>query len=127
MTPYLESKTRVLGFTGIRKSESYFFETALDSSLLESRLPRDEGNPPECDAIPNALVREKPWDAPSCINRHNGYVNGLFFDWSVRRVGLKELWTLKWHRKFNVAGPWTKAGGARPEDWPEWMRGFKDY
>ena len=35
----------------------------------------------------------------------------LFCDWSVRTVGLKELWTLKWHKTFNVNGPYTKAGG----------------
>jgi prepilin-type N-terminal cleavage/methylation domain-containing protein/prepilin-type processing-associated H-X9-DG protein len=62
-----------------------------------------------------------------CINRHNGYVNLLFMDFSARNVGLKELWTLKWHRAFITNGPWTKAGGARPEDWPEWLRHFKDY
>ena len=53
--------------------------------------------------------------------------SSLFLDWSVRRVGLKELWTLKWNRKFDTAGKWTQAGGVRPEDWPEWRRGFKDY
>jgi prepilin-type N-terminal cleavage/methylation domain-containing protein/prepilin-type processing-associated H-X9-DG protein len=62
-----------------------------------------------------------------CIDRHNGYVNGLFLDWSVRPVGLKELWTLKWSHDFDRAGRWTTAGGVQPEDWPEWMRGFKDY
>jgi prepilin-type processing-associated H-X9-DG protein len=62
-----------------------------------------------------------------CINRHNGSLNTLFLDWSARPVGLKEMWTLKWHRQFNTAGPWTKAGGVKPEDWPPWMRGFKDY
>lgn len=62
-----------------------------------------------------------------CINRHNGYINGLFIDWSVRKIGLKELWTLKWHKDFDTAGPWTTAGGVKPEDWPKWMRGFKDY
>lgn len=61
------------------------------------------------------------------INRHDGAVNCLFVDSSVRKVGLKELWTLKWHRSFNTAGPWTKAGGVQPEDWPEWIRPFKDY
>ncbi len=61
------------------------------------------------------------------INRHNGYINGLFLDWSVRRIGLKELWTLKWNSGFNTAGPWTRAGGVLPEDWPPWMRKFKDY
>jgi len=65
--------------------------------------------------------------APFCINRHNGHVNGLFLDWSVRKIGLKELWTLEWSRQFDTAGPWTKAGGALPEYWPYWMRGFKDY
>jgi hypothetical protein len=48
-------------------------------------------------------------------------------DSSVRKVGLKELWTLKWHRNFNTNGYYTKAGGATAEDWPEWMRRFKDY
>ena len=62
-----------------------------------------------------------------CINRHDGGINSLFMDWSVRKVGLKELWTLNWHRKFDKAGSWTKAGGAQPEDWPKWMRGLKDY
>ncbi|TKJ37106.1 MAG: hypothetical protein CEE38_09405 [Planctomycetes bacterium B3_Pla] len=65
--------------------------------------------------------------SPFCINRHNGHVNGLFLDWSVRKVGLKELWTLEWSRQFDTTNAWTKAGGVRPEDWPEWMRGFKDY
>ncbi len=61
------------------------------------------------------------------FNRHNGSINGLFLDWSVRKVGFKELWTLKWHKDFDTAGPWTRAGGVKPEDWPQWMRSFKDY
>ncbi len=62
-----------------------------------------------------------------CMNRHSAHTNGLFLDWSARPVGLKELWTLKWYDKFNTAGPWTKAGGAKPESWPAWMRKFRDY
>jgi prepilin-type processing-associated H-X9-DG protein len=62
-----------------------------------------------------------------CIDRHDGAVNLLFMDWSARKVGLKELWTLKWHRSFNTEGPWTLAGGMLPSYWPEWMRPFKDY
>jgi prepilin-type N-terminal cleavage/methylation domain-containing protein/prepilin-type processing-associated H-X9-DG protein len=62
-----------------------------------------------------------------CINRHDGGVNSLFLDWSARKVGLKELWTLKWYRKYDTAGPWTRAGGVLPEDWPKWMQRFKDY
>ena len=62
-----------------------------------------------------------------CIDRHNGFANMLFMDWSVRNIGLKELWTLKWHRAFDTTGPWTRAGGAQPEDWPTWLRLYKDY
>jgi prepilin-type N-terminal cleavage/methylation domain-containing protein/prepilin-type processing-associated H-X9-DG protein len=69
-----------------------------------------------------------PWKGYTmCINRHDGGINMLFMDWSVRTVGLKELWTLRWTRQYDTANPWTLAGGARPEDWPAWMRGFKDY
>jgi prepilin-type N-terminal cleavage/methylation domain-containing protein len=62
-----------------------------------------------------------------CINRHNGFVNSVFLDWSLRKVGLKEMWTLKWHRNFKTNGPYTSAGGVLPSDWPAWMRKFKDY
>ena len=85
--------------------------------------PRAAEGPPE--------EREHAWSsnhmARCCIDRHKRAVNCLFMDWSVRRVGLKQLWTVKWHRQFDTAGPWTKAGGVQPEDWPEWMRGYKDY
>jgi len=75
-----------------------------------------------------------PADTPStnemnrvCVNRHNGFVNVLFCDWSVRKIGLKELWTLKWSRDYQVNGPWAQAGGAAQDKWPTWMRHFKDY
>jgi prepilin-type N-terminal cleavage/methylation domain-containing protein/prepilin-type processing-associated H-X9-DG protein len=59
----------------------------------------------------------------SCvINRHYGAINMLFMDFSVRRVPLKEIWTLKWHKNFNTSNFWTKAGGVTPGDWPEWMQ-----
>lgn len=62
-----------------------------------------------------------------CVNRHgNGTTNCLFMDWSVRPVGLKELWKLKWHRSFDTSGPWTQ-GHAPPPAWPDWMRDFRDY
>lgn len=54
-----------------------------------------------------------------CINRHNGTVNALFLDWSIRRIGLKQLWTLKWNRTYNV--------NADPPVRPPWTKEFKDY
>jgi len=65
--------------------------------------------------------------ARACTNRHKTFINSAFCDFSVRKVGLKELWVLKWHKTYNVQGPWTKVGGATAEDWPEWMRSFKEF
>ncbi len=62
-----------------------------------------------------------------CIDRHNGFINMLFIDWSIRHVGLKENWTLKWHRAFDTMGPYTRAGGILPSNWPIWLRSYKDY
>jgi len=94
--------------------------------LLDCKRPhhivKDYEEPPQIES-------ERSWIewGSFCMNRHNGYINGLFLDWSVRKVGLKELWTLKWDSDFDTTNPWTKAGGVQPEDWPEWMRRFKDY
>ena len=62
-----------------------------------------------------------------CVNRHDGATNGVFVDFSVRKIGLKQLWTLKWHRNYDTMGVWTMAGNAQPSDWPAWMKNFKDY
>lgn len=66
-----------------------------------------------------------------CLNRHDGNINAVFMDFTCRRVGLKELWTLRWHKSFNRANEWTKAGGATPAKWANhgdgWMARFTDY
>ncbi len=82
---------------------------------------------PICGINPSPPSSSDEISGYSCLNRHEGCVNGLFMDWSVRKIGLKELWTLKWDKDFDTANKWTLAGGVKPEDWPEWMRGFKDY
>ena len=84
--------------------------------------PRDTDAPPtyEADVTGGEMQRV-------CINRHEGFINSLFLDGSLRKVGLKELWTLRWHRTFRLAGAWTRAGGVIDSDWPVWMRNFKDF
>ena len=62
-----------------------------------------------------------------CINRHRGFTDVSFLDWSVRKVGLKELYTLQWHKAWNPRGPFTQAGGVSAEAWPAWIRPHKDY
>ncbi|UCF16875.1 MAG: prepilin-type N-terminal cleavage/methylation domain-containing protein [Phycisphaerales bacterium] len=80
--------------------------------------------PPEYDGQWRNYVYEMMHFA---INRHETGTNMLFMDFTVRKVGLKELWKLKWHRNYPINGPLTRAGGAQPSDWPPWMRSFKDY
>jgi prepilin-type N-terminal cleavage/methylation domain-containing protein len=92
-----------------------------DSGWVDA-APWHERGPPDHEG----QVYENAYGAV-CINRHNGGINMLFLEGGVRKVGMKEPWTLKWHRKYDTAGPWTKAGGAQPEDWLAWMRKFRDY
>lgn len=59
-----------------------------------------------------------------CLNRHNGHVNGVFFDFSARKIGLKELWRLQWHKEYDFHMAPT---GAELDAQAPWMKGFKDY
>ncbi len=61
-----------------------------------------------------------------CIPRHYGAINGLFMDFSARKIGLKELWLLKWARTYDLA-----QSRANEPDWENtgtgWMAPLKDY
>ena len=101
--------------------------------ILDSRsyggFPKDDDPPPKVDdgkrgATPGFMDI-------FCIDRHNAHINSCFMDLSVRKLGLKELWTLKWHRTYDIANSYTMAGNAgNPSTlWPVsgWMDRFKDY
>ena len=94
-------------------------------AIRYSFFPRETDTPPahEDDLTLTSLDHMKC----TCVNRHEGAINCLFLDFSARKVGLKELWTLKWHRRYNTQGPWTKAGGIMSGDWPYWMKNFKEF
>lgn len=96
----------------------------IDSWWLYANCNSDD-RPPRRDAVPRVDVSEEA--NRLCMDRHSNGINSVFMDWSVRKVGLKELWTLKWHRQYDTAGPWTRIGGVEPGAWPKWMRNFKDY
>jgi len=53
------------------------------------------------------------WTSSMCrfaLDRHSRAINMCFMDSSTRKVGLYELWTLKWHRNaqpnYDVVIPW---------------------
>jgi len=63
-----------------------------------------------------------------CIDRHNGFINMLFMDLTVRKIGLKELWTLKWHREFDTKDIYTTSYTVDYiPPWPQWMKRYKEY
>jgi len=80
--------------------------------------PRDQDTPPEYEGQQWWISGYENM-ARFCLNRHDGFTNSAFLDFSTRKVGLKELWKLKWHRRFDV--------NADPPVWPEWMKTFKEY
>jgi len=95
-----------------------------DSSWLYARFLED-APPPSRDA--DSGIRFFGHTNTACMDRHGGGINMVFMDFSVRKVGLKELWTLKWHGQYNTAGPWTRTGGVDPRLWPKWLRNYRDY
>ena len=101
----------------------------LDSAWVAGRVHDDdrpaayEGEIPVDDPQNNPDAVRGPDTLYFGINRHNGASSGLFMDWSVRQVPLKEIWRLKWHRQFDTNGPWSSSDA----DWPDWMSGFRDY
>jgi prepilin-type processing-associated H-X9-DG protein len=98
-----------------------------DCTFRLTGLVESDDPPPQYDDMPRGIPTYKDTRACGiCIDRHNGGINILFMDASVRRVGLKELWTLRWNDQFNRAGPWTKAGGVQPSAWPAWMKNLRD-
>lgn len=88
--------------------------------------PHDHHDPPAYDDQDFRTDPSTSFDR-FCLNRHEGCINGVFLDGSVRKVGLKELWTLKWNREYNTCGSYTQCGGMQPSSWPDWMRDFQDY
>ena len=76
--------------------------------------PYDTDLPPEVPDLFGPAVDMKV----STIDRHHGGVNAVFADYSARKVGLKELWKLKWHLQYDVT--YSELNTV----WPEWMDDF---
>lgn len=92
----------------------------LSDCIFPSGHPQRVDQPPDFPGQRDGSNDLRDW----CIDRHDAYINVLFVDFNtVRKVGLKELWTLKWHRGFDLDAP-------RPILWDaqdHWMHKYKDY
>jgi len=100
-----------------------FFDSRVSKGGLRGAVSDEPPPYEDCELGGNSPVPS----AEITIDRHQGGINMLFGDGAIRKVGVKELWTLNWYEEFDTAGPWTKAGGVQPSDWPAWMRRFEEY
>ena len=67
------------------------------------------------------------WDE-TLVNWHEQGINILLVDFSVRKVGLKQLFGLKWHRQFRTdRGPSDDAACGSSGGWPNWMCNFRRF
>jgi prepilin-type N-terminal cleavage/methylation domain-containing protein len=63
-----------------------------------------------------------------CIARHGLSINLLFLDMAVRKVGLKQIWQLKWHAQWDRDAEQTPPPDPEdPTQWPDWVRRAKNY
>jgi len=57
-------------------------------------------------------------DFRPCQARHGLTINMVFLDFTVRKVGLKQLWQLYWHRDWDLS---LTPDPRDPEQWPSWI------
>jgi prepilin-type N-terminal cleavage/methylation domain-containing protein len=81
--------------------------------------PDDTDTPPVRDDRDARLSGDTNSMGRFCLNRHQQAINAVFLDYSVRKVYLKELWRLRWSKRFNTTKPLAF-------EWPEWMAQFKE-
>lgn len=87
----------------------------MSGAMWDGTHPLDTDGPP----LKRGVQRDTSNMSVFALDRHRGGPNMLFVDTSCRKVGIKEMWTLKWHKQFDRSG-WD--GG-----WPEWLENFKEY
>ena len=75
-------------------------------AMWDGTEPGVDDGPPTFEGAYNSNM------AKFCVPRHSRKTNMLFMDKSVRKVGLRSLWSLTWHRE------WVE----NLQAWPPWMK-----
>ncbi len=78
------------------------------SNVAMGAWPNDYDLPPNYPGEPQ-ITNQDSGIRRFCMDRHNGYGCYSFMDGSARKVGMKELWTLKWHKEFDTKNKRTLA------------------
>jgi prepilin-type N-terminal cleavage/methylation domain-containing protein/prepilin-type processing-associated H-X9-DG protein len=75
----------------------------------------DGTEPTANDGPPNREGEQNSNMSVFCMPRHGKRTNMLFMDKSVRKIGLRSLWSLTWHRGWRPIDE-------KYMDWPAWMK-----
>ena len=104
-------------------------------SIMPGGFPQSGTNQPM--EFPNCTAGQASFHyiRQHCRQRHGVHVNVVFVDFSVRKAGLKELWTFEWRRGDDTTNVYTIAGwgGSKSDcatNWDakaEWMKNMKEY
>jgi prepilin-type N-terminal cleavage/methylation domain-containing protein/prepilin-type processing-associated H-X9-DG protein len=88
-------------------------------AIWDGSAPRHTDTPPPVKGVQVAGAGDDM--SNFCLPRHPGRrpVNMTFADSSVRGIGIKEQWRLKWNQQFNTT--YMDSVNA----WPAWMRGYQ--
>ncbi|MFC1766247.1 type II secretion system protein [Planctomycetota bacterium] len=78
-------------------------------------MPRDTDTPPASEEGTGGAGMMRRY----CIDRHDGRINAVFVDFTVRPVRLKELWRLKWNQEFDTSA-------YQKITWPQWIAGMPE-
>jgi prepilin-type N-terminal cleavage/methylation domain-containing protein len=82
------------------------------------------GWPEHTDSPPSYDGQKWAGDADSmqrfCIDRHQHAINAVFLDYSVGKVWLKQLWRIRWSKRFDITAPLPHWAAEAP-----WMKHFK--
>jgi len=103
-----------LGYNG----KDHLINRGIDANVPTSETPlfgdnvwADSGWPLESHPLPNNF-EDPAHDFTTggqlkrfCVNRHNMAINVAFLDGSTRRVNIFDLWSLKWHAKWDATDP----------------------
>lgn len=91
-----------------------------DASFPVSNDPRYSDPPPQYNGDHDYSTTTQANMKRFCMDRHEMSVNMLMMDWSVKRVGLRQLYTIPWHRT------WKKTMNKEIR-WPDWLENAKDF
>lgn len=110
------------------------------NNLSDSDGTPEAASPPQNEQDPwdlNGITGDTQTIREFCIDRHSGYNVMGFMDGTARKVGLKEMWTLRWAKSdgFDIQNKYTIAGNngdsaecARIWDGAaKWMSQYKEY